>query len=93
MSIERATYTKSATGQDIAAWTTLDTVWAAVDSPPAEQQAGEKQEKIIPTYTITIRSYPILTTDRINWDGTILGITSAINCDLAYCSFQVKEVF
>ena len=94
--ITRQTITQDLkSGQELAVWTNLATVWGDVRGLNVDESTGEKQEKVIAQYEITMRYYAgLLHTDRIIHDGQTLAITSSPVEDgkKRQWVFQAKEV-
>lgn len=77
LTLQRATVTRGATGQELKTWHDLATVWGEAQAQTMPEGTAEKQVTALSKYVVTIRYYPGLTAlDRVLFDGRPLNIDS-----------------
>ncbi len=70
---------QDADGQPLDAWTTVDTVWAAVTAANARESQAGGREQAVRTWTVLLRYRSDVTPDmRLTWRGRNLNIVQVL---------------
>jgi len=85
ITIERATLTQNAFGEQVQTWATLATVWARVEPITGKERYAAMQTQSDIDNRILVRYQSALTAlapnDRITWDSKTYDIRSVVNTE------------